>query len=733
MSDQALQQPQDERDHLKRGLFFQHLFGEITGLLCIGVKAANGEFREHFYTYPEQLEEAMRQVQRWAVSGNVYFCANLLASPRRLKQHVIECAHVWADLDTANPAHMLVPPTVILETSPGRSQAFWKFHTPQDVVETELLAKRIAYHHRDEGADISGWDMVQLLRVPLTSNFKYDYPHPRVKIVKATETTYSSRDFREYPAAPNEPEFTDHIEVPDKTAVELMQQYRGVLPDVVWHLFAGIPDEDWSKALWQLETNLAESGLRPEEAFVIARESGCNKYQRDKRGDSALWKEVQKAHAWYEAQKDVLDLRHQELSDLRADDDSAFEHDGFVERYIDWATNQTDAAPVYHEASAFLILSTLLSKSVRIPTRFNPEGMVPNLWFMILGDTTLTRKSTAMNMGVDMLLKIVPEAFTATDATIEGLLVSLAAAGGDPAVFVRDEFGGMLASIQKKDYYAGMMEMLTQLYDGRTIKRRLAKSQIEVIDPTFIMFTGGIRDRILELMTQDVISSGFAPRFLFFSADTDLERIQDLGPPVDSSWHGREELLDSLRKLKDKYDSTSTFMFQSEEHQMRRKYKAELTKEAWERHATLTRKLRKDGVESNAAAQFTPIFERLSISILKAAVLLAAERDENPVDDKVVVTLDDMTHAIHYGQGWRDTAVQVIANAGATLFEKRIREIFKRVKAEPGLLRSQLMHTFALNSRDADLVFDTLVQRGMIREAKLGKKIRYWPTTEDTK
>jgi hypothetical protein len=723
-------QPQSIRDHNRRRLFFFLLFGEHEGLLCIAAKTPTGQFRESFFKYPEDLDTALNTARQWMVAANVYFCVNLLDKPQRIKENVRQCQHIWADLDTADPAHMLVPPSIVVESSPGRWHAYWLFHEPQDVVETELLARRIAYYHKDEGADTSGWDMVQLLRVPLTSNFNYDFPHPRVKLIHSEDTRYTPYSFKDYPRTDQElVEFRQQKDLPDKSATEILQKYRGIAADVVWHLYAGIPDEDWSKALWQLETNLAEAGLAEEETFIVARESGCNKYARDQRGDEALWKEVQKAHAWVNTQKDVYQLRHQELSVL-LDDGERSTYDGFIERYIGWASNQTDAAPIYHEASAFLVLSTVLSRAVRIPTRFNPEGMVPNLWFMILGDTTLTRKSTAMNMGIDMLLKIMPEAFTATDATIEGLLLGLSARGGEPAVFVRDEFAGMLAAIQKKDYYAGMLETLTQLYDGRTIKRRLAKSQIDVIDPVFIMFCGGIRDNILALMTTEVIASGFAPRFLYFSADTDLGRIEDLGPPVDESWHGREELLDFLRKLNDKYDAYETVIFDAEEHSIKRTFKAAITPEAWQRHAELTRVLRKDGMESADPKIFTPIYERLGISILKASVLLAAAREENPMDDKVVVTLSDMLHATQYGEGWRDTSVQMIANAGATAFEKQLRAVFERIRKEPGIPRSTLMRTFSLHSKDAAGIFETLEQRGLVRQDKVGKKLKYWPEAE---
>jgi len=718
--------PEEERNHKRRLDFFNYLFGAAKGFLCIAAKHSD-TFKEEFFEFPGQLEAACRQAQQWTLRNyNVYFCTNLLIAPRRLKENVAACTHAWADLDACHPDNLHVRPSAVLQTSPGRFQAFWKFDEPQDVVETELLCKRIAYAHRDEGADVSGWDIAQLLRIPMTRNYKYENA-PRGSIA-LFNLQYRPKDFAEhYPQLDSEyVEFRAIENLPSEDADELFAKYRATLADVVWALRARPPEEDWSQALWQLEVNLAEAGMSPEEMFVVAQEAACNKYARDGRGDEALWKDVQKAYAWVAHEKDILGIRQQKFADLLADHEQFGHQPGFVEEYIKWASARTDAAPVYHEASAFLILSALLSRSIRLPTSFAPNGIVPNLWFLILGDTTLTRKSTSMDMATDILQEIAPEMLTATDATLEGMFTAVAARAGEPAIFARDEFSGMLEGIQRKDYYAGMAEMLTKLYDGRTVKRQLAKSLIEVHNPIFIMFCGGIRQRILELMTHDYIASGFAPRFVFFSAETDLDRYQPLGPPVGTSDHERESLVEAARKLHARYDTT----IKINDIPVRSTYKAELTPEAWQRYHKLEREMLKDGVESNAPPLFTPVMQRLSISILKAAVLIAAARDDNPVDDAVIVGESDVTHAIRYGHTWRDTALEVVLNAGATALEARLKEAFKLVLRQPGMSRAVIMRQLHLTAKDADSIFETLEQRALIRSSKKGRGAKYWPTSE---
>src|SRR6185295_16082845 len=163
-----------------------------------------------------------------------------------------------------------------------------------------------------------------------------------------------------------------------------------------------------------------------------------------------------------------------------------------------------DAAWQYHQAGAFVALSSLLAGSVRLPTSFGT--VIPNLWFMILADTTLTRKSTAMDLVMDLLLEIDTDCVLATDGSIEGLMTSLSMRPGRASIFLRDEFSGLLDAMVRKDYYAGMAETFTKLYDGKFQKRILRKDIIEVKDPVLIFFAGGIKNKTMSLVTHEQVS-----------------------------------------------------------------------------------------------------------------------------------------------------------------------------------------------------------------------------------
>src|SRR6185503_10450498 len=104
---------------------------------------------------------------------HVYFCPQLLKTRQRVKGNVKNCTVIWADLDTCNPQYLQVAASIVVQSSVGRWQALWRLDAPMEPLAAESICRKIAYFHAPNGADKSGWDLTQLLRVPYTPNYKY--------------------------------------------------------------------------------------------------------------------------------------------------------------------------------------------------------------------------------------------------------------------------------------------------------------------------------------------------------------------------------------------------------------------------------------------------------------------------------------------------------------------------------------------------------------------------------
>lgn len=709
----------------RRG-FFEVILGNESGYLRVAfLNARTRHWQERYYKYPDSLNDVLEDIDQNVLTSNVYFCPTLFNEPKGGKQFITHSKVVWADLDTCHWERMKVEPTIVLETSPKRYQAFWVLNDLTIATDVEAVNKAIAYYHADQGCDRSGWDLTQMLRVPGTKNHKYipDLFDVKLEVVDTTNT-YALSDFQIYPIAEEAdlPDYPEPVNLEKLgSASDIYESHRLSINPRAWMLYTNKPTGDWSKALWQLELLLFAAGLSREEVFLIAKDSNCNKYKRDGRSDKFLWKEVCRAEI--ESKKPA----HTPVDDGTVEEQIVWEtpeilsqeerdycarNPTFVEEYVEWAKTIGDAAWQYHQAGGFIILSSLLSGAVRLPTSFGT--VMPNLWFMILADTTLTRKTTAMDMAMDLLYEVDPDCVLATDGSIEGLLTSLSMRPGRPSIFLRDEFSGLLEMVTKRDYYAGMLETLTKLYDGKYQKRVLRKETLEIRDPCVVFFAGGIKDRIMQLLTYEHIGSGFIPRFCFITAESDVTRLKPLGPPTTETLGRRQELIDQMRRMYNHYNNP----LDADSIGIQRLWEAELTPDAWVRYNSIESMMLQAALDSNMPDILTPTFDRLCKSGLKAAVLMAA--GTRLVDD-VTVTERDLVRAFFYIEQWMQHTMYIIANIGKTASEMNLEKVYNYINSNPNISRSRIMQNFRLTARDAEATFMTLEQRGLIRRKKANR------------
>jgi hypothetical protein len=171
------------------------IFGHLSGHLCLfsGHRPAGGKLEapaEQFFPYPDERDAALAWVAKQQAAGrDVYACAHLLAEPRRAKPHAQPLLTLYADGDGAQPPEAF-PPSAVVETSPGRHHFFWRLSRPVAPALGEDLNKRLAYLM---GADKSGWDLTQLVRLPGTTNHKYA-PAPEVTLADLNDRAYDPDD-----------------------------------------------------------------------------------------------------------------------------------------------------------------------------------------------------------------------------------------------------------------------------------------------------------------------------------------------------------------------------------------------------------------------------------------------------------------------------------------------------------------------------------------------------------
>lgn len=716
----------------QRRTFFKLVFGsDVEGYICISyLEHTNRKMKTVFFKYPEELEDMLDSINVHCERlVHVYYSSALYEDKTvRQKVNAKTCTNIWADLDETDPRLLLVEPSILIQTSPQRYQALWLLEEPLTPGEAEEIARKIAYYHKEHGADTT-WDVGHLMRVPYTPNYKYGDigSAPVVAIVHAKRTLYRVSDFDCYPltaalkgiSAPIPP-----VEERDEPAEEIIKRFAPALPRSFYHVFEDEPDSDWSTALYRLVNLCIEAGMSQKEAFTVASESACNKYERDQRPESELWLDVSRTYIKHMEKMRVAPTAQSENPDLLTEEEVRIVQgqETFIERYMKWAGTITDAPKQYHQAGAFMILSALLSGNIRLPTSF---GVVrPNLWFMILAGSTLTRKSTSMRIAMSLLNEIDDRTEMATDGSMEGILVGLRDRSNVPSIFLRDEFTGLLDAIAHKDYMAGFAESLTKLYDGDNIKRLLRKETIEITSPIFLIYAAGIKDKTQMLLNEEHIMSGFIPRFVFITGDVRLEDIHPTGPPRNVDFVARELLITELRDLYETYVAPKAMIKNGRTvGAMPVTYDAVLTEEAWLRF-NLFERVMIDTAQSTGLGYLMPVYDRLCTSTLKAALLIAASRQR--AKTTVEVTKDDILHAIYYATQWRKYASEIVNGIGKSSDERLIDRIYTTIRdSRMGVSRAELMTMYRLDVKRADMLFTTMTQRNMIYVIEVSGQKRY--------
>ena len=245
---------------------------------CISTKSAAKKWRDTFFARDE-LSEVTDFIER-NKDKDIYFCPHGFTQKQRLEKYAVMPTLLWADLDEADPREVEIKPTIAIESSPGRFVGLWIIDKPLDEKETN---QRLTYFL---GADKGGWDMTQVLRVPGTTNYKYQST-PSVRTLWIDGPQYTLKEILK--KLPRKEESDD-----DGDVSEIYRKYEKDFPPWVRReLLNGRPTPNKrSEMMWKLNHTLLECGVSTEDCFQLLRASPWNKF---KGRDHQLRKEIERS------------------------------------------------------------------------------------------------------------------------------------------------------------------------------------------------------------------------------------------------------------------------------------------------------------------------------------------------------------------------------------------------------------------------------------------------------
>ena len=188
----------------------------------------------------------------------------------------------------------------------------------------------------------------------------------------------------------------------------------------------------------------------------------------------------------------------------------------FIEPFLDWFTATTDAPYEYGQAAALYALSTIALSRRWVSSA---DHVHPNLFMMIVGGSSVARKSTAVKRSRAMVDEVEPNRIGPTDYTPEGIYRWMQ--GKDPSsgksrtrmALFAGEFGADLARMEA--YGPTTQADFCHLYDGEAIEKVRATKTIRIDRPRVNLFAAAAYTMLTRHLGPKDWYTGYLMRFLF--------------------------------------------------------------------------------------------------------------------------------------------------------------------------------------------------------------------------
>jgi len=201
----------------------------------------------------------------------------------------------------------------------------------------------------------------------------------------------------------------------------------------------------------------------------------------------------------------------------------------FVDRYVKLMSGITDAPQEYHEACALFLISTMASKNfmfmslpdAEIFTEKEVGGKQLNLWFIFIGKSRISRKSTAISRAKELIQAINEGILLPDDFTPQALVKVLNrkfTGGITRAVWINDEISGFFEQLKNGGFMTSTDALLSKIYDGRSYYREtIQRGEEKVINPYLTVLLAST-EYLPTLFTESSLRQGFLNRFIYVVA-----------------------------------------------------------------------------------------------------------------------------------------------------------------------------------------------------------------------
>lgn len=395
---------------------------------------------------------------------------------------------------------------------------------------------------------------------------------------------------------------------------------------------------------------------------------------------------------------------------------------GFIERYIELMGGITDAPKDYQEACALLLLSTMAGRHLIFRSLPDAElfgegtslGKILNLWFILIGKSRVTRKSSAIGRVEEIIKQINKDMLLPLDFTPQALVkvMNTKTVGGETkAVWINDEISGFFEQLRKGDYMMTTDTLLSRIYDGRTYRRTtITRGEEPIVNPYLTVMLAST-EYLPSLFDENRIRQGFLNRFIYIPSSR-TRRIELRTALTKEEETEAKSLLNWLSAVYNRGTEAPILIGMSTE--ARRQYNEfetriedEIVRESF-------------GVMEGYYGNLPNLLARLSslhrVSRMEATQIVSYRR---PL---LIIEGEDMAWGIGYCErawNWFQDVVRLMKTTAISRSvmteERKIEMVYSIILAEGGEAdRSTVYRRANLLSNDLERVLSTLVSQGRI-------------------
>jgi hypothetical protein len=196
----------------------------------------------------------------------------------------------------------------------------------------------------------------------------------------------------------------------------------------------------------------------------------------------------------------------------------------WLDTYLEY-TNDQESPEMFHRWVGMCILSATVGRSIFLPRI--KYTIYPNIYVILVAGSAKCKKSTSMNIGMDILKAMEkPPMVFAQKITTEALIQALELAkttGQSAGIIFASELAVFLGHESKS---TGIIPALTDLYDSPatwTYHTR-GRGKEELTNVTLAMLAGTTKDWLKTSLPEESIGGGFTSRVIFVFQDNPRPR-----------------------------------------------------------------------------------------------------------------------------------------------------------------------------------------------------------------